>query len=178
MSTIDLMLLGILTQKSMNAYEIKKEMECRSIRNWIKISSPSVYKNLLKLYRSGYIDGKIVREGEMPEKTVYSINDKGRKYFIRLMEHYSEDPGKVYIDFCAFVANLPNVDRKTGLEMIERLRENLAFKRESISEQLKLKEGVSFYAASVIGLYAQMYDVFFNWIDDFKKQYAENEKSD
>lgn len=176
MSTVDLMLLGVLMQKNMNAYEMKKEMEKRSIQDWVKISSPSVYKNLVKLYKVGYVDGEIVREGEMPEKTIYSINDKGRKYFMRLMQHYSEDPGRIYVDFCAFISNLQNIDPKTGLQMVENLEENIAFRRDCINGELKKKDEVSFYAASVIDLYSKIYDIFYNWIIEFKKQYAENSK--
>ncbi|BAK98072.1 putative PadR family transcriptional regulator [Oscillibacter valericigenes Sjm18-20] len=173
MSTIDLMLLGVLVQKPMNAYEVKKEMEKRNIQHWIKISSPSIYKNFIKLSKEGYIDGKVVREGEMPEKTVYSINEKGRKYFIRLMQRYSEDPGKVYLDFCAFIANLPSVDSVTGLEMIEQLQKNLAVKFDGVNDQLINDHGGSFYAAAVIELYSQMYELFCNWIEKFSKEYKE-----
>lgn len=174
MSTIDLMLLGVLMEKPMNAYEMKKEMEDRSIQNWIKISSPSIYKNFLKLYKLGYVNGRVVREGEMPEKTIYSINDKGRKYFMRLMQQYSESPGKVYIDFCAFIANLQNVDPKTGLLMVEHLRENLAVRRDSVNEHLKPEHEESFYAAAVIELYSQMYGVLCDWIEKFKEEYVKN----
>lgn len=171
MSTIDLMLLGILVQKPMNAYEVKKEMETRSIQNWIKISSPSIYKNFLKLYKEGYIDGKVVREGEMPEKTIYSINDKGRRYFTHLMQQYSENPGKVYLDFCAFIANLQNMDPETGITMIGRLRESLAVKRDSVKDQLTAEHKDSFYATAVIELYSQMYELFCSWIEKFRKEY-------
>ncbi|MCI2106824.1 MAG: PadR family transcriptional regulator [Intestinimonas sp.] len=178
MSTIDLMLLGVLMQKPMNAYEMKKEMEKRSVQNWIKISSPSIYKNFLKLFKLGYVDGKVVREGEMPEKTVYSINDKGRNYFLRLMQQYSENPGNVYVDFCAFIANLENTDSETGLQMIEHLRENLAFKRESINEYLKPEHHGSFYATAIIELYSQMYGLFENWAKKFREGYVKKQETD
>lgn len=177
MSTIDLMLLGVLTQRPLNAYEMKKEMEHRSIQDWIKISSPSIYKNFLKLYREGYVDGKVVREGEMPEKTIYSINDKGRKYFMRLMQKYSENPGRIYIDFCAFMSNLQNVDHKTGLRMIERLQESLILKRDSVNDQLQRGDGVSFYGSAVIDLYSRMYGLFCEWIEKFRKEYEKNSKT-
>ena len=176
MSTIDLMLLGVLIQKPMNAYEVKKEMENRNIRSWIKISSPSIYKNFLKLYQEGYIDGKVVREGEMPEKTVYSINGKGRRYFLRLMRQYSEAPGNVYLDFCAFIANLPYMDQEAGLEMIDRLRESLAVKKDSISDQLAARQSDSFYATSVLDLYSRMYELFCDWAGDFRKSFSEKKE--
>lgn len=176
MSTIDLMLLGVLTEKPMNAYEVKKEMEKRNIRRWIKISSPSIYKNFLKLYKEGYIDGKVVREGEMPEKTVYSINDKGRRYFLRLMQQYSEEPGYVYLDFCAFIANLPYMDKNAGLEMVDRLRECLAIKRQGIDDSLAARQNDSFYATSVLELYSRMFELFCSWTDEFRKSFSEKKE--
>jgi DNA-binding PadR family transcriptional regulator len=179
MSTIDLMLLGALIKEPMNAYELKKVMEYRRIKDWIKISSPSVYKNLVKLYKSGFLDGKMVREGEMPEKTIYTINDKGRTYFMRLMQQYSEEPGELRIDFSAFIANLANVDRETGLKMIENLQNNLAFKRDGVQKEFDKKENsVSFYAISTLELHLQTYTVFFDWVEKFKKQYAEYTEKD
>ncbi|MBC3796696.1 PadR family transcriptional regulator [Acetobacterium tundrae] len=177
MSTVDLMLLGVLIQKPMNAYEMKKEMEFRNINNWVKISSPSVYKNLVKLYKSEYINGETVREGEMPEKTIYTINEKGRNYFMQLMHQYSENPGTVYVDFCAFIANLHYMDYETGLKMIAMLQDSLAYKCDNVNVQLERMEGVSFYATSIITLYSQMYTVFYNWLEDFKKQYKSNNKN-
>lgn len=174
MSTVDLMLLGVLMQKPMNAYEMKKEMEHRSIQHWIKISSPSVYKNLVKLYKMGYVDGKIVREGEMPEKTIYSINEKGKNYFIHLMQHYSEEPGKIYMDFCAFISNLSNVDSKTGLQMIENLQKSLEFKLGAINYQFENMNRFPYDAKSIVNLYLQMYIILCKWIEDFKKQYTDH----
>ena len=177
MSTVDLMILGVLMQKSMNAYEMKKEMEYRNINKWVKISSPSVYKNLVKLYKSGFIDGETVRDGEMPEKTIYTINEKGRNYFMQLMSQYSENPGIIYVDFCAFIANLHLMDHETGLKMIEMLQTGLAFKYDSINVQLERMDGVSFYATSIVDLYSQMFTLFSNWLEDFKSQYSEYYKN-
>lgn len=174
MSTIDLMLLGVLMKEPMNAYEIKKVMEYRRIKKWIKISSPSVYKNLVKLYKSGFLDGQLVREGEMPEKTVYTINDKGKKYFMRLMQKYSEEPGELHIDFSAFIANLCYVDRETGLKMIEDLQHSLACQRDCIKEEINKKiNRASFYGMATIELHLQTYTMFCEWAEKFKKQYAE-----
>jgi len=177
MSTIDLMLLGALMRKPMNAYELKKDMERKSVQNWIKISSPSIYKNFLKLYERGYADAEVVREGEMPEKTVYSINDKGRGYFFSLMDRYSADPGQIYINFCAFIANLENVDRETGLRMLGNLREHLDGAKERSRVTLESRSDVPLPGSAVIELYARMFETFCGWAEDFMARYAENTKS-
>lgn len=174
MSTVDLMLLGALMKKPMNAYEMKKDMESRNINSWVKISSPSIYKNLVALKRKGYLDGEIVKEGEMPEKTIYSINEKGRSYFMSMMEKYSEQPGKIYIDFVAFVANLHNVEPDTGLKMIKNLRNKFSEEREYIRLNIESKkEFVPFYAFSILELYDKMYSLFSDWSEDIANEFAE-----
>jgi DNA-binding PadR family transcriptional regulator len=172
MSTVDLMLLGVLMQRPLNAYEMKKEMERRNIADWIKISSPSVYKNLIKLCKSGLVDGKTVREGEMPEKTIYTINARGKKHFMRLMRKYAEEPEKVYIDFAAFIANLAQVDHKTGIELLGALQQVLVEKRDAVIEQRDALEGISAYGTAIVSLYERMYGVFCEWSEEFAAQYA------
>jgi DNA-binding PadR family transcriptional regulator len=178
MSTVDLMLLGVLIKKPMNAYEIKKKMELRNIQKWVRISSPSVYKNLIKLHQSGYIDGETVREGEMPEKTVYTINDKGRAYFIELMHCYSQDAVKVYIDFCTFISNIDCVSPSEGLGMIQNLRERLVEEQTAIAAHRQRNENIPYSSAAIIDLYAQMYDLFQHWAEDFEKMHIEETSKD
>lgn len=177
MSTIDLVLLGVLMHKPMNAYELKKDMEQKNIQKWIKISSPSIYKNFLKLAENGYADAKTVREGEMPEKTVYSINDKGREYFFSMMRHYSSDPGQVYINFCAFISNLDSVDPETGLEMLDALQKHLVDAQERSAEALAQNADKPYFAQAIVELYVMMFETFCRWSDEFRKQYIEKTKT-
>lgn len=174
MSTIDLMILGALIEKPMNAYEMKKNMEYRNIKSWVKISSPSIYKNLVALKKKGYLDGEIVREGEMPEKTIYSINEKGKAYFFSLMEKYSEDPVTIYIDFMAFVANLHIVEPNKGVELIKELQTSLSEKMGYIRSNLEArKEFIPYHAISILELYNKMYLLFYDWSKELLKEYKE-----
>jgi DNA-binding PadR family transcriptional regulator len=122
------------------------------------------------------VNGEVVREGEMPEKTIYTINDKGKKYFLRLMQKYSEEPEKLSIDFASFISNLHHVDPAAGLKMVENLQRNLAFRLETVEGQLERMKEASFYATSVVKLYQQTYQVFYNWSVDFKNQYTDQVK--
>lgn len=173
MSTIDLMLLGVVMQHPVSAYELKRELEVRNVQKWIRISSPAVYKNFLRLNERGYVDGTVVREGEMPEKKVYSINEKGHSYFVKLMQQYAASPATVYIDFAAVISNLHNVNHEAALLLINQMKEALFFERDSIRMQAGLEKDVSFYGKAVVNLYERMYDTFCSWIEDFEKQYQE-----
>jgi DNA-binding PadR family transcriptional regulator len=168
MSAVDLMLLGSLMDQPMNAYELKKRMENAKVSNWVKISSPAIYKNLVRLHQRGYLDAQVVREGEMPEKTIYTVNEKGRRYFHRTMESYSEKPGFVYIDFTAFISNLRHLEKPDAERMLAELQNKLYAKMKYMELVLQEEGGKSGEAKAIIELYVKMYALFYQWACDFQ----------
>ena len=88
-SSIDLILLGMVYDQPRSAYDIQKHVEYRNLSHWVKISSPSVYKKLRVLEQKGYLMTKRQREGNMPEKSIYSLTREGQKYFHELMHKIS-----------------------------------------------------------------------------------------
>ena len=86
MSSIDIILLGMLIEGPMSAYEMNKILDKRQVRVWLKISEPAVYRNLRRLQDRGCTEHHTEKHGLMPEKTIYTITPRGREYFIQLME--------------------------------------------------------------------------------------------
>ncbi len=170
MSTVDLTLLGILMNKPLNAYEIKKRLEFMHIQRWTKISSPAVYKNLVNLHRRGYLDAQTVRESEMPEKTIYTVNEKGRQHFHSLMEKLCQDPGTVYIEFTSLIAQLNKLEKPDALRMLSELEENLTLTLESLRAAQKDREELP-EANAIIGLYSDMYELFCGWVRRYQEQF-------
>lgn len=110
-------------ERSMSAYEMDKVMEERNIRRWIRISSPSVYRNVIRLCDEGFATGATMKEGEMPEKTVYTITDAGRERFAQLMTDAAALPARVDFGFLPVLANITLVDEITGCALIDELIE-------------------------------------------------------
>jgi Predicted transcriptional regulators len=166
------MLLGFLMEKPMNAYEIKKEVENRNLSWWVKGSSPSIYRNIIHLANNGFLDGEVVRDGEMPEKTIYTINQKGILYFTELMEKYSTEPPIVYLDFTTVISNINKVDQKKGLELIDNL---LASFRKS-NDILKSIENnfAPKQAKAIIQLNTEMNELFCDWLKRLKAELYDN----
>ncbi|MVB11541.1 Transcriptional regulator PadR-like family protein [Caprobacter fermentans] len=173
MSTVNIMLLGILIKEPMNAYEMKKKMESMNIRRWTKISTPAIYKNLINLHRRGYLDAEVVRDGEMPEKTIYTVNEKGRKYFFNLMERLAQNPGTVYIDFTTLVAHLNKLNRSDAARLMEELIENLNNSLTNLNDSLRHNEDLP-EAAAIIGLYQDMYRLFCRWTEAYLQKIKES----
>lgn len=63
---------------------LKKNIEYRNIPRWVKISEQSIYKKVLQLESKEYIISYKEKEGNMPDKAVYTITDKGNDYLINL----------------------------------------------------------------------------------------------
>jgi DNA-binding PadR family transcriptional regulator len=105
MSNIDLVLLGLIKQKSQSAYDIKKNIEYRNIPRWVRISEQSIYKKVLQLESKEYIVSHKEKEGNMSDKAVYTITDKGNDYFNRLMNDISNYDVSLYLDFNIIITN-------------------------------------------------------------------------
>ena len=111
MSTIDLIVLGMIKEKEQSAYDLQKNIEYRNISKWVKVSTPSIYKKVIQLEEKGYIRGNLSRDGNMPEKSIYHITESGDKYFLELMKKISAQMVNVFLDFNAVVTNLEMVSK-------------------------------------------------------------------
>ena len=71
MAAIDLIVLGIIRQKPMSAYDIQKTVEDRNISKWVKISTPSITKKFCSLKKRslpGLFEKAICRKYKEPAK--------------------------------------------------------------------------------------------------------------
>ncbi len=168
MSTIDLTVLGILLKSSMNAHQIVKFVRDRGVSKMIKISSPAIYKSCKRLYKLGNLDGEVMRDGEAPQKIVYTVNKEGKEYFTRLMENYSSDLKPFYIDFNSFIWNIETLEKEEALLMLKNLREQIWQTREwIIAHENDVKDSdLPFSAKSIVKQYRMMFMTLSVWIDE------------
>ena len=71
MAAIDLVVLGMLKREPLSAYDIQKLIEYRKISEWVKISTPSIYKKVIQLADKGLINSKTVKGENLADKVVY-----------------------------------------------------------------------------------------------------------
>lgn len=75
------MLLGLIYEKPLNAYEIIKLLNYMNVKWWFNIADSTVYSTLKALEKKEYITGATEKVGNMPDRTVYSLSDKGKCVF-------------------------------------------------------------------------------------------------
>ncbi|MFT8316192.1 MAG: PadR family transcriptional regulator [Clostridium sp.] len=174
-SSIDLIILGYLFRGEKSAYEMVKEFETWDLTHWIKISNASIYKKIIKLCENGYLNSKTIKEGEMPEKIVYSINTKGNEYFHKLMDESSTNFSNVYFDFSGFIANLNNLSADERHNLLKKFNNTLKAKNEYMNgapkEEHKDLRSQNSTAEDIIGLYEDLYKLLDKWSSKLLEKY-------
>ena len=157
MATIDLIVLGILKKEPMSAYDIQKLVEYRNISKWVKISTPSIYKKVIQLEEKGYISSHIEREGKMPEKSVYSLTEKGKQQFEKLMLEISCKPINIFLDFNSVIVNLDSMPRERQQECLDNIENNMKVLKTYLEKNIALKESVDDIPATGMAVLQQQY---------------------
>lgn len=85
------LLLGMVAERPINPYELKKILEKIQVKKWLPLASSTVYVTIRNLAAKGYCVSTPEREGGMPERKVYSITENGRKELVKTIAEYLGD---------------------------------------------------------------------------------------
>ena len=173
MPTIDLIVLGMIKEKEQSAYELQKNVEYRNISKWVKVSTPSIYKKVIQLEEKGYIKGNLSRYGNMPEKSIYHITEKGDKYFLELMKKISAQMVNVFLDFNAVIINMAMLSKNEGKEIIDNIETEIDKYKNVVSKLKMERKNIPICAKSIINQQVLLSEALNDWINDFGKLYLE-----
>lgn len=174
MSSIDLVILGIVLEKPQSAYDIQKDVEYHRFPLWTKISIPSIYRKVIQLSEKGYLQSDIVKGERFADKAIYSITDKGKDYFEQLMSDYANQQVPLLFDFNVVITNLNKMDKSKALELVTQLRDNII-----TSKQINNKYSDEFYSnlplvgKTIFDQQQLLYNALLEWIDTFERQFRE-----
>lgn len=79
MAKNDLICLGLIYSAPCHAYAIDEIIRTLKLNEWNNLSRSSIYNTLGKLAKEKYIDISIEQKGNMPQRKVYSISQKGKE---------------------------------------------------------------------------------------------------
>lgn len=174
MATIDLIVLGMLKKEPMGAYDIQKLVDYRHISQWVKISTPSIYKKVIQLEAKGLLKGDTVREGKMPEKAVYSLTEAGEKEFERLMLEIAAKPINIFLDLNAVIVNLAHLSPENQHRCVAEIESNVKILKASLEENLQEKGNVSEIPPTGMAVLRQqliLAEAIETWITSLKKDF-------
>jgi Predicted transcriptional regulators len=84
--SIPFYILGLLQRFGpQHGYQIKKIIS-EQLADFTQIKLPVIYYHLEKMSEEGLLNAECEKNGSRPEKTVYSVTEKGREQFLVLLE--------------------------------------------------------------------------------------------
>lgn len=155
MSNIDLVLLGLIKQKSQSAYDIKKNIEYRNIPRWVKISEQSIYKKVLQLESKEYIVSHKEKEGNMPDKAIYTITNKGNDYFNII------------------ITNLDLVDDEQKKILVSNIKSKILELKELLNERQTHRQHIPNVGKQMFKQQLALVETLEKWIIDFENSLKE-----
>ena len=171
MSSIDLVILGIVLEKPQSAYDIQKDVDYHHFSRWTKISVPSVYRKVIQLNEKGYLKSDIVKGDKFADKAVYSIAEKGCAYFEKLMDTYASEPVPLLFDFNVVITNLNKMDKEKALELVAKLRNNIVASAKSNDEYAANYADIPLVGRTIFEQQRLLYHSLLEWLDTFESQY-------
>ena len=174
MSTIDLVILGIVSEKPQSAYDIQKDIEYHHLSRWTKISVPSIYRKVLQLSEKGYLQSNIVKGDRFADKAVYSLTDEGRKYFNSLMQYYATQTVPLLFDFNVVIANLNKLDKSAALDLVSKLGENIMASVHTNEEYSAEYSNIPLVGKTIIKQQGLIYKTLLEWLSAFREQFEKD----
>ena len=148
MSSIDLIVLGIIKKEPMSAYDIQKTVEYRKISQWVKISTPSIYKKVIQLEQKGYIKSTMSKGEKTAEKAVYSLTAAGETQFEYLMMEIALQPVAIFLDFNAVIVNLESLEPEKQKSCISAIENQILLLKSYLVENIQSKEDLPMIPAT------------------------------
>ena len=136
LSKISTLILGVLYEKERNPYEITKMLHNLNLRKWFNIADSTVYATINTLKKQGLVKGESVKEGNFPEKTIYSITTEGEYELHNAISAYLEqnDPDGSKFDIAIIL--LHHLSRDEVLQKLKNKLENLEASTYEIKTQI------------------------------------------
>lgn len=171
MSTIDLIILGSIYQSPKSAYDLQKQIETRNMSRWIKIGSFTVYKKVVQYEEKGYVVSEAVKNGNMPEKTLYTITPAGREAFKELMTKFSLAETRVFLDFNAVIVNMALTDENFADECIANIRNSIQNTKMQIMEQMPKHEDIPLFGRTIMEQQYMLLETLEKWEESFEEKF-------
>lgn len=172
-SSIDLVILGMVLEKPQSAYDIQKDIEYHNFSRWTKISVPSVYKKVLQLKEKGYLASDIVKGERFAEKAIYSITDAGKAYFETLMDTIAGQNVSLTFDFNVVITNLNKMDRSHAQALVHKLRDSILTSMEKNEGYAQQYADIPLVGRTIFDQQRLLYQALLEWLDSFSAQFSE-----
>lgn len=170
----DLIVLSLLSERSMNGYELVREYERQEVADWASVSKAQVYYAMQKLTSLKMLSSiQQVAEGGSRNRTIYSPTKLGHMELVKSLNGAEWVRARVAQPFSTWLGlsiHLPAdaiakilISRQAFLlEELEREKSSLSFIRTLTSTRARV-------GCAIVELVIRQFQVELEWIDDLLK---------
>lgn len=117
-NTTKLFVLGMLYETPQHGYQLSSMIKGK-MSQALSINASKIYYTLEKLEQAKLLTKEIDREGNRPERYVYSITEKGREKFYRLLESLLISEATTYFPADVGIIFLNRLPQERAIELID-----------------------------------------------------------
>lgn len=132
------MLLGLINSEPLNAYEIIKKLHLMNVKSWYEIADSTVYATIKTLEKKAFIVGKVQKDGNMPNKIVYSITETGYKELKNTLKLYIEHFEYDFVPFMIAAFFIKVFEKDSAIDVLSNRLDYLRKADIGISEQMEI----------------------------------------
>ena len=139
----------------------------------MNISKTSIYNKVLQYEKKGYVTSDIIKNGNMPPKTIYSITKEGKKYLQDNMKAKSKEVFRLFIDYNAVLINLCSVDQDERLELLQNMQKEIDAFSVGVNEYAPQKAQIPLYGDAIIKQQKMIAVTMKQWMDELVSEAKE-----
>ena len=136
LSKLATLILGILSEKERNPYEITKMMDELQTRKLLPLADSTVYATINGLKKKGLISGRQEKSGNLPEKTIYNITSEGEYELHASITALLEEDFSSSSGFDIGILLLHNLSKQEILLKLKKKLERLESNSYSVKKQI------------------------------------------
>jgi DNA-binding PadR family transcriptional regulator len=136
LSKLAALILGIVSERERNPYEITKMLEQLNTRKFLPLADSTVYATINNLKKQGLITGRTERTGNLPEKTIYSVTPEGEFEFHESITCFLEDDLTSPSNFDIGILLMHNLSKPEILMKLKKKLERLEGNSYTIRKQI------------------------------------------
>jgi len=137
-------LLGLLDEKSMTGYELKKLFN-ESLNFFWFAQTSQIYRDLGELEKKGFLESRIEEQSGKPDKRLYTITGKGREEFLSWLNDCDFSPSLKFRD--SVLIKIFFGSKGDPLKIIEGLEEYILLNEEHLISYKRARQIMDKYGA-------------------------------
>jgi DNA-binding PadR family transcriptional regulator len=115
-----LFILGIIADGPTTPYTIDKILNYKRVKN-MKIGIPfqTIYGTVYKLNKLGLVSREKMKNGNLPDKTVYSITPKGEELMKESLVSYMNKPPEILTELVLPIMLIKYLDKEQAIKVLD-----------------------------------------------------------